>query len=232
MEKNGVISTQELEKANGLFLQKQRQYESMENSIIQNNIRIEQLELEKLRLQGDRVNLLKNYQFAINEIIARFKSNVEHWSRTYTILAPIDGSVSLAGKIIENAIVKPDQIVGYIIPDQKGNNIFTCNVSIQNSGKIEQGQKVLIKMDAFPHKEYGMIVSELSSMSTLPEVDNEGFRSYEIQVNLPDTVVSDIGKIIPYKPEMTGQIEIITEDKTITERIFNQFLSLIKQQDI
>ncbi len=232
LQKGGVISQQEKEQANTRFLQKQRQYESMENAIIQNNIRIEQLELEKLKIEGERTNLVNSYQFTINEIIARIRSNIEQWTQTYTITAPISGRVSLINRYHENASVKQGELLGYVLPTKSSRNFFISQVPIHNIGKVKMGQKVLIKLDAYPHKEHGMIRSTVTSISSLPQQSQEGIYYYEVKVDVPDDLITDTGHQIPYKPNMTAQIEIITEDRTILGRIFNQVISLIKQQDL
>ena len=231
LQKGGVISQQEKERATTRFLQKQRQYESMENAIIQNNIRIEQLELEKLKIEGERTNLVNSYQFTINEIIARIRSNIEQWTQTYTITAPISGRISLISRYHENASVKQGELLGYVLPTKSSRNFFISQVPIHNIGKVKMGQKVLIKLDAYPHKEHGMIRSTVTSISRLPQQSQEGVHYYEMKVDVPDDLITDTGHQIPYKPNMTAQIEIITEDNTILGRVFNQILALIKQQD-
>lgn len=232
LQSGGVVSQQEKEQANTRFLQKQRQYQSMENAIIQNNIRIEQLELEKLKIEGERTNLVRSYQFGINEIIARIRSNIEQWAQTYTITAPISGRISLITRYHENTPVKQGELLGYVLPTKSRRNFFISQVPIHNIGKVETGQKVLIKLDAYPHKKHGMIRSTVTGISSLPLQNQEDIAYYEVMMLVPDDLITDTGSPIPYKPNMTAQIEIITEDNTILGRVFNQILALIKQQDL
>lgn len=232
LEKEGILSTQELEKSNATYLQKQRQYESYENNQIQNNIKVDQLKLEQLELQGNRVDLIKQYQFSINEIIARFMSLEEEWSDKYEIKSLIDGNITLSSKINLHAAVQPDQVLGYIIPNESQGSYVSCKIPIGKSGKIEVNQKALLKLDAFPYKEYGMVLAEVSGMSAIPAENDQGEKHYEIKIKLPEKIKTDLGKAIPYKPEMTMQVEIITEDKSLLDRIFNQFISLIRKTDL
>lgn len=228
LEQDGVISTQDKEKAMTSLLQKQRQYESMENSIIQNRIRMEQLELEILKLKGERASLIQNYQFALNEIIARIKSNIANWQQTYIISAPIAGQIALAKNMHKNKAVKIEQVLGHIIPSNGVRPYFSCSLPINNIGKIEIGQKALIKLDAYPHKEYGMIVSEVAQISSIPELNDKNESYYELRIEIQDSIMTDTGKSIPYKPNMTAQVEIITEDKTVFSRVFDQLISMLK----
>jgi len=229
---DGVISIIEVEQAEAKLLQMQRQYESMKNTIIQNNIRIEQLELEKLKIHEDKANLIKSYQFTIDEIIVRIQANIEQWNQTYIIESPLDGIVSLKTDYYENSFIQANDVLGYILPIQNQEKYLLCQVPIYNAGKLEANQKVITKLDAFPYKEFGMLLGKVNDISRIPNRDKEGNAYYNVKIPIADSIYTDIGYLIPYKPNMTAQVEIITENKTILQRIFNQFLSLIKQQQI
>jgi len=101
-------------------------------------------------------------------------------------------------------------------------------IPISNAGKIEKGLKAIIKFDAFPHKEFGSVLAKVSAISKLPEVNENGEALYEVKITLPQKIETDYGREIPYKPQMSGSVEIITADKSILERILAQFLSLVK----
>lgn len=231
LEQQGLISTQEMEQNKMKYLQKLRHFESMENAIIQNKIRIQQLELEKLKIEEDRANLVKSYQFEINEIIVRIQSNIEEWNQTYIIESPLDGIVSLKTDYHQNSFIQPDDVLGYIIPHSDKEKYFLCEIPIFSAGKLEVDQKAIIKLDAFPPKEYGLLICKVDNISRIPAHDKDGNAFYKVKIPIEDTTYTDTGSLIPYKPNMTAQVEIITEDKTILQRIFNQFLSLIKQQE-
>jgi len=226
--KDGVISQIELESFRATLLQKERQYESMENGIIQNNIRIEQLELEKLKLRGNRTNVVQNYQFAVSEINTRIKTRIESWSETYSIISPIDGRVNYNSSIKSNKPISIGQMLGNVIPENSSEKYLSCAVPTASIGKLEKGQKAIVKFDAYPYKEFGVVISTVKSVSRLPEITPDNMQYYEVKIPLKDTIVTDFGELIPYQPQMTTFVEVITEDKSIIERIFSQFLSLIK----
>lgn len=224
----GAVSEVDYEQARTALLQKERQYESMNNTIIQNNIRIEQLSLEKLKLQEERSNTLKKYQFAIAELIANIETGIKSWGDTYTLEAPLPGTVTYHSKINVKRTVTTGQVIGHIVPQGSSTNYISASYPIENIGKIEKGQKVILKFSAFPYKEYGTVISEVQSISELPEVNEENVSYYEVRVPIENKIITDYEKEIPYKPNMAAQVEIITEDKSIFERIFDQFLRLTK----
>jgi len=224
---DGIISEMDLEKSHTALLQMERQYESMENGIIQNNIRIEQLELEKLKLKEERANLIKNYQFSIAGILANVRSGTQNWTDTYSLQAPLSGTIAYMVNAKLKKSVQNGQPLLYISPDGSSENYISAIYPSLNIGKLSKGQKAIIKFDAFPYKEYGMVISEVASISLLPEIDEEGKSNYEIVIPLSATIITDYNKQIDIKPKMTATIEIITEDRSILQRIFDQFLSLI-----
>lgn len=229
---DGIVSQQDLENSKTNLLQKERQHEGMEKGIIQNNIQIEQLRLSQLQLQSERADLIRNYQFTINQIIAQIKSGVATWAQLYTITAPIDGLVHFQDRIKEKISLESGDQVGYVIPKDSEEKYLSSIIPIYNVGKVKEGQRVIIKFPSYPYKEYGVVESQVSSVSYLPIEIGEGQLGYEIVVALEDTIYSDIGISIPYRPKMTGDIEIITDDASILERILDEFLSLVKNIDI
>lgn len=230
LNSDGAISDLDLERAKTSLLQKERQYEGMNNTIIQNNIRIEQLELEKLKLGEQRSNSIMDYQFAIAEAIARIRASVTNWTNTYTIEAPISGKISYAVNINEQKNLQQGEPIGYIIPENADEKYVSAIYPSGNIGKIEKGQKAILRFDAYPYKEFGSVISKVMSVSRVPTTNKEGVSVYEVKIPLKKVIITDYSDTIRYKPNMTIKTEIITEDKTVFERVFNQFLSLIFTQ--
>ena len=75
-----------------------------------------------------------------------------------------------------------------------------------------------IKLLNYPEAEYGVLNGKISSMSPIP--DNDGF--YLINVNLKHKLITSYNISIPFKTEMSGAAEIVTEDLRLLERLFYQ----------
>ena len=226
LESEQVLSALELEKVKTVLLQKERQFQSMNNNMIQNNIRIEQLELEKLKLQEQRSNTIQDYQFRIAEVIARINASIENWNNTYTVEAPIAGKVTFSKEVVENGNLQAGQIIGYVLPSTNVKNYISAILPSTNIGKIENGQKAIIKFDAYPFKEYGTVTAEVNSVSKIPEEGEDKMPLYEIRIELPKTIITDYQDTIVYKPKMPITADIITADKSVFHRVFDQFYSI------
>ncbi|MDF1698948.1 MAG: HlyD family efflux transporter periplasmic adaptor subunit [Saprospiraceae bacterium] len=226
LNSDGAVSDIEKEQTNTAMLQKRRQFESMNNSIIQNNIRIEQLKLEQLKLQNQRAQKLQGYQFEISEIIARIQTSIQNWNETYIVKAPLDGYISFLKEITLQKNLTLGQQIGHIIPEENQQNYISAVYPSLNIGKVEGGQQVIIKFNEYPYKEYGVVNAKVGEVSKMPEKSEQGEVLYEIRIPLEEIIKTDYDEVISYRPNMTAVVDIITEDKTVFERVFDQLLSL------
>jgi hypothetical protein len=82
------------------------------------------------------------------------------------------------------------------------------------------------QLDAFPYKEYGHLEAKIDAISLLPVQDKEGQLFYDITCRLPDTLVSSIGKPLPFRQRLTGTAQVITKDRSVMRRLLDRLLSL------
>ena len=86
---------------------------------------------------------------------------------------------------------------------------------MENAGKIEAGQKAILKFQAYPFKEFGVVESRVTGISALPEADKDGNKFYELTINLEQPIVTSFQDTIPYRPDLSVNVEVITEDRTL-----------------
>lgn len=229
--KDGVISEQELEQSAAILSQYERQKEAMQKTTIQNDIRKEALGLEKNKIIEQRNNTLQQYRFAIAELIESLEMGIVEWEDEHYVKAESDGSIELSTAISENVLISPELLLGYMMPSNDVEEKYIrALVPSERKGKIEKGSKVIIKFDAFPYKEYGVIISKVKSLSLLSTtLDQEQNKYYELIVPV-ESLITQYGEQIKYSPEMSAIIEIITEDRTILGRIMERFYDLIQNR--
>jgi len=100
-----------------------------------------------------------------------------------------------------------------------------AKLPIAGSGKVEIGQVVNIKLDGFPYQEYGMIKGTVKALGAVPREGN-----YDLLIDLPDGMTTTYKKDLRFQQNMEGLAEIITKDRTLLERIFEQLISAFKNQ--
>lgn len=225
----GASSEEELEREESEWLQMQRQEKQLQSGLIQNQIRIEQLNAQQQQLKHDKKNGINNRIFTIHQEVKQIEAALEKWKETYLITAPISGKVSFATTVAEKQPIRGQELVFTILPQIENNPIIArCQVPVQGIGKLSVGTSVLIYLDAYPYKEFGILETRVSDMAVIPQKNKEDALQYQIAAALPDTLTTSYREVIPFRQKLSGQAVLISEDKRILERIFQQMVSLLR----
>lgn len=221
-----IIAESDLLTNKRLLLQKKTEIQNYRASIANTQIAINTTHTNILELQTTKAEyeyaLHRNFQKACKQLT----NNLKTWKQRYLPEAPISGQVSFFKPWTSGEFVEVGAELISIIPLQKTAIIAQGTFPLTNSGKIKIGQKVNIKLDAFPYREYGIIDGRVAHISLLP---SQGV--YAIEISLPKGLKSNYENTIAFKQEMTAIAEIITEDYSFLQRIFYQFKSIYKQTD-
>lgn len=218
----GVISGYDLEIQKVSNLQAKQSYDQTNLAISQQKDAINQTHKQIIGSQisqekADVTNLSSVYQ-ALDEL----KKSIHIWQQNYQFIAICDGVFRFQNSWKENQLIKTGDLFATILPENQQK--FTGNLIVisQNSGKIRQNQKVLIKLDNFPYQEYGMLEGKIQTMSTV--TDKEG--NYFIEITIPNGLTTTFDKKLKFDKELTGHADIITDEMRLIERIFYQFRKL------
>ncbi len=147
----------------------------------------------------------------------RLESQLAEWEQKYVLRAPLDGQVSLFTYRSNNQYIQAGDEVLSVVPPA---NTLAGHVllPIAGSGKVRAGQRVFLRCDSYPHREYGALRGMVASISLTPRNDE-----YLVRVELPDGLVTTFNKPLEYRQEMHGTALIVTRDVRLITRIFNEF---------
>ena len=164
-----------------------------------------------------------NSLVVIKSNVSDLLSEIEKWKKDNILVAPKDGIVALEDKIKENQSVSKGEKILSVVP--QGDQSFFGKVSlpIKGSGKVLEGQEVVIKFDNFPYKEYGVVKGVVKRKSILPDDDVQN-----IIVSMDKVLVTSHKKVLPYTQFMQGTAEIITKDRRFIERIFENVAAFME----
>ncbi|MCK8524058.1 HlyD family secretion protein [Aquimarina sp. D1M17] len=219
----GVISEQEYENKELDFLQVDRNYK---NNDVQLSQITENISNAAKNSKGTEINKRKEEINLFKKVLQSFdqlKKSIKDWELQYVLKSDIEGRVSFLNYRNSNQTVTAGDVVFIIIPIEKSSYIARIKAPSQNSGKIKIGQTANIKLENFPDDEFGTLKGTVDYISLLP--DSNGL--YLIDVALPDKLITTYNKEIPFKQEMRGIVEIVTEDLRLIERFFYQFRNLM-----
>jgi HlyD family secretion protein len=192
--------------------------------VINTQIQMQELEQQIVDLQSDEIREKQNHQNALLELIQNLESRVAWWYDTYVLISPIEGIVAFNTIWSSNQYVQAGDEVFTVIPVNRSGIIGRITLPVKGAGKVKPQQEVNLKFDNFPYQEFGMVTAFVSSISIVP-----AGQKYVVEVNLPDTLITNYGYLLPFSQKMLGTAEIITEDLPLIARLFNPLKAILKK---
>jgi len=208
----GVIPLAEYEQSKTNWLKKQYEYEQARINESDTEIQVVRLNQEILDLQLRAAEENRQQQNAWQESFDNVVTQLSLWKQRYLLEAPIDGVVSFTKYWSVNQNVREGDRVMTVVPSEQGKIIGKISLSIEGAGKVEVGQQVNIKIDNYPYLEYGMVRGIVKNISLIPDG-----REYVVEVSLSEGLTTYYNIDIPFKQEMQGTAEILTDESAFVK---------------
>jgi multidrug resistance efflux pump len=221
----GIISAQDFDNKKLGYFQAEKNYRSLLSSISQlkssliDNIR----NSKSSQISGTKENVtLESSQI---QSFYNLKKSIKDWELAYVLKSSVAGKVSFLQIWTANQSIAAGEAVFAIIPTLEKGYIGKLKAAALNSGKIKIGQQVNIRLTNFPDSQYGMLQGVINNISLTSDKDG----NLLIDVVLPKKLETSYHKIIPFQQEMSGSVEIITENLRLIERLLYQFRDVFKR---
>jgi HlyD family secretion protein len=212
----GVISKAEMEMAENALLNIRQSGQQLETNIASDRIEAAQLResISQLDTQylKEKNSLLSDLKTASGELL----SAIENWEQLYLLVSPMDGTVTFNSFWTSHQSVNAGDKVLAVVPRHSGKLIGRIQSPSSGSGKIRPGQRVNIKVQGYPYMEYGTLQGQVRAISL---ISNE--KIYSVAVELPQGLNTGTGKTLDFTGELTGEAEIITDDRSLFSRILS-----------
>jgi HlyD family secretion protein len=189
--------------------------QEINNSIAAHNKKKELLELKKITIDK---------QQAFRSRLFNLKSLVEQWIQQYIVVASETGKVLFIGFFQENQLLNLGQELFYIQPSQS-KYYGQLRIGQAGLGKVETGQKVLIKVNSYPSNEYGYLTGKVNYISSIP-VNSDSFL---IRVELPDGLQTNYNKTIFFRNSLLAEASVITSNKRLIHNFIGKLHDMIKR---
>ncbi|MEO7049316.1 MAG: HlyD family efflux transporter periplasmic adaptor subunit [Ferruginibacter sp.] len=208
--KEKVISADEYRTEKSKLVNKQMSIPQLNASILsnQNQQRDKLKELEQLEHD------VRQQKTLFVQALQTLKSSVDAWVRTYTIQAPIDGTIFFTLPLQQNKFIDQGKLLGYINPpDSK----FYAELYLpqNNLGKVDTGMQVQLRFDAYPYQEFGFIKGRLNYISKISS--DSGFYA---TVSLQNGLKTNLKNAIQYKNGLKAEAIIITKNMRLLQRLY------------
>lgn len=188
-----------------------------ERSIMENEFSI----LDENRNYAQSV---ESYYATVEKTFVELRTQMSNWKETFVFSAPENATIEWAGAINEGDFLLSGTPVFSLNRDDNNYEAVAILPST-NAGKVKRGQKVRLKIEAYPYTEFGYIEGVVNSVS-LNTVD----RNYLVDVALPSGVMSSIGKELSFAHSLYGTAEIITEKRRLITKIFDRTYEILTKR--
>lgn len=150
---------------------------------------------------------------------------------SYTVRAPVSGRVT-ALQVNTGQTVSANKSLLTIIPDDTTlyAELYLPSRAI---GFVDEGQKVLLRYDAFPYQRYGLYEGKVGKIASAVIEPNEAsipIKSqepvYKVNVELNSQFISAHGKNMPLQSGMSVNADIILEERSLAEWLLEPLYSL------
>lgn len=223
--KKGIISAQEIEKQRLIYLQAEKNYKSLLSSISQLKSSINELNRSSKTTVINESTTSINLERSVMQSFYQLKKAIKDWELNYVFRSSVKGTVSFLQIWSENQTINTGENMFAIIPSTEKGYIGKVKAVAQNSGKLQIGQKVNIRLANYPDREFGVIEGKLKTISLTP--DKEG--NLLLNIELPNGLQTSYKKQINFQQEMTGTADIVTEDLRLLERLLYQFRDIFRR---
>ncbi len=229
-----AIAELDLEKSavNYLGLLESKQSMQINDASFQLQINDTQNKLQLLEIERSE----KEQQLTIALITGfnNLRSDLLKWKQQYLFIAPFAGTLEYLNFWRENDFFSAGIEVFSVLP---GNNQVLGQIYLpaNGAGKVQKGQKVVIKLDNYPHLEYGSVeglVHSVSSLTNQTELisSQEVIPTYMITVDLPNRLKTNYGSPLDFDYELRGTADIVTKPRKLFERFFDNLKYIAREK--
>jgi len=205
--KDKVIALLDYQREKVKLLNREMPLKQLASSLIQNHTSQTAKQKELLELD----NAITEQRGSFTQALRTLRSNTEVWQQRYVLRAPVAGKVSFSSPWQEQQSMNLGQELLTVEPEG-GSFQGLIKVPQANLGKLREGQSVLVKLDGYPYREYGMVEDTLSQLSLTPG-------AYWGYVDLPQGLRTRYGRGLTYRNGMKGTADIITAERRLAERL-------------
>jgi multidrug resistance efflux pump len=208
-----VIAPLELNQYKSKLIAKEQSLKQTGSQITNNDISSHGKQKELLDLQKTVTDQQQQFHSSLLDL----KSEMEKWIQQYVLVASEDGKALFVSSLQENELISAGQGLFYIEPKQT--KFYAELMAAQKGfGKINTGQKVMIKVESYPSTEFGYLTGSVSYISNMPNRRD----SFLVKVNLPKGLQTNYDKTIFFRNNLSAQAEVVTDSRRLFDRLAGQ----------
>lgn len=218
----GVLSKSEVEESEKTYLSLRLVLQQLEATILSEKIENNKLSNSASKLT---VEYLQDKNSKYSELVSAYRelvSEIENWEQKYMLITPQSGVITFNSYWTKNQIVTTGDKVFVVVPANQGELIGKVEIPESGAGKIKIGQLVNLKISGYPYLEYGVLQGTVKSISLVANQNK-----YAVEIALCSGMKSTTGVVFNFTGELNGVAEIVTEDRSLANRILSPLKYLL-----
>ncbi|WP_312793465.1 hypothetical protein [Sphingobacterium sp.] len=215
-----VISQEEYRNKSRDFLELQSQKITLERQLLSSdntlvNTKFDQKEVE---------NGIQTEKVKFSHSLSKLRNRIYVWEDSYIVKSNRKGRLIPYSKLREGMFLTENQPLYSVEPTNKKSNELLAEIKLGTTsfGKVKEKQLVKLYAPAFPFEEFGIIEGKIKYIPDVLSSDT----IYHILAELPNGSKTSFGHTISLKHGTFVEASIITERKSILEKLFEKVYKL------
>jgi HlyD family secretion protein len=208
-----MVSLQVVNDEEFAFIQTTKAQSLAERNLAEARIEAAKMEKQLRDLDHERAETLRKAREQVRSTLLKLRGEIDVWEADYVLRAPADGTLAFYDFWTDQQYVTAGRQVFLVLPETS-KLVGRTTVTPGGAGKIKPGQRVLIRLDDYPYREFGLVQGSVQSIS---QVARDGANL--VLVDLPYPLATSFGRPLQFKQEMTGEAQIVTEDIRLLGRV-------------
>lgn len=219
---SGNVSELDKEQAQTAVLRLERELREVDAQRLRNALEAERLQALKIDLRQQWRSGLQERRLACEAVRETLRSELEAWEQQFLLKATMDGVASFGQPLSPGQYLEEGQLVMTVVPPSgRGEALARGYLPVQNAGRVAVGTPANLFLEAYPAQQYGALRAKVRRLSLIPQQE-----AYYIELDLVDGMETTYGRVLPFAQELPAQANIITEDRRLLARLFDQLRSL------
>lgn len=208
--KDSLIASQEYRDQKSRLLNKQLSKPQMEAALLSNRNQ----QVNKTKDIEELEHTIAQQKLIFMQALQTLEVQVDEWKKKYVISAPEDGNVIYMMRLQVNQFIKSNTVVGYINP--KNSRYFAqMTLPQHNLGKVALGQRVQLRLEAYPYQDFGILEGRLDYISSIPS--DSGFLA---NILLPNGLTTNMNKKVQFRPGLVMQASVMIQEQNLIKKLF------------
>jgi multidrug resistance efflux pump len=217
-----VISPMEFKREESKFINKKIPLENIQSSILGNGS-TQNLKQQELKDIANQIMIQKsNFLAKVNQ----FKSEIGNWEMAHLLKAPQKGKVVFNQFVKQGSFIEANKTLFFIESNQTQTFEGEMQIGQYALGKVKEGQDVIIRLNAFPYQEYGVIKGKISYLSNQTIADS----IYIAKVKFENEGKTNYNKQLHLKNGFLAEAEIVTQKRSLLSKLFSTLYAMFKDE--